>query len=90
MTCSGRSAVPVLEEDFDTATATSKLLFAIALTFSEWGRNSIRDRSVASQANARIEGLSPGRRPSLTEQQQEYIRAERSKGVSQRKPSKRL
>ena len=33
---------------------------------------------------------SPGRRPSLTEQQREYIRVERSKGVSQRELAKRL
>ena len=39
-----------------------------------------RERSVASQAKARTEGRYPGRRPSLTEQQREYIRVERSKG----------
>ena len=38
----------------------------------------------------RAEGRFPGRRPSLTEQQREYIRAERSKGVSQRELAKRL
>ena len=73
-----------LAEDFDTATATGKLQLAMVLAFSEWWRNSIRDRSVAGQAKARVEGRFPGRRPSLTEQQREYIRVERSKGVSQR------
>ena len=68
-----------LSEDFDTSTA-----------FSEWWRNSIRDRSVAGQAKARAEGRFPGRRPSLTEQQREYIRTERSKGVSQRELAKLL
>ena len=46
----------------------------MVLAFSEWWRNSIRDRSVAGQAKARAEGRFPGRRPSLTEQQREYKR----------------
>ena len=79
-----------LSEDFDTSTATGKLQLAMVLAFSEWWRNSIRDRSVAGQAKARAEGRFPGRRPSLTERQREYIRAERSKGVSQRELAKRL
>ena len=68
-----------LAEDFDTATATGKLQLAMVLAFSEWWRNSIRERSVAGQAKARAEGRFPGRRPSLTEQQRGYIRVERSK-----------
>ena len=79
-----------LSEDFDTATATGKLQLAMVLAFSEWWRNSIRERSVAGQAKARTEGRFPGRRPLLTEQQREYIRAERSRGVSQRELAKRL
>ena len=79
-----------LAEDFDTATANGKLQLQMVLAFSEWWRNSIRDRSVAGQAKARTEGRFPGRRPSLTEQQREYIREERSKGVSQRELAKRL
>ena len=79
-----------LSEDFDTATATGKLQLAMVLAFSEWWRNSIRERSVAGQAKARAEGRFPGRRPSLSEQQREYIRAERSRGVSQRELAKRL
>ena len=78
-----------LSEDFDTATSTGKLQLAMVLAFSEWWRNSIRDRSVAGQAKARAEGRFPGRRPSLTEQQREYIRVERSKGVSQRELANR-
>ena len=35
-------------------------------------------------------GAFPGRRPILSEQQGEYIREERSKGVSQRELAKRL
>ena len=58
-----------LSEDFDTSTATGKLQLAMVLAFSEWWRNSIRDRSVAGQAKARAEGRFPGRRPSLTAQQ---------------------
>ena len=62
----------------------------MALAFSEWWRNSIRDRLVAGQAKARAEGRFPGRRPNLTEQQREYIQVERSKGVSQRELVKLL
>ena len=79
-----------LAEDFDTATSTGKLQLAMVLAFSEWWRNSIRGRSVAGQAKAWAEGRFPGRRPSLTEQQREYIRVERSKGVSQRELAKLL
>ena len=75
-----------LAEDFDTSTSTGKLQLAMVLAFSEWWRNSMRDRSVAGQAKGRF----PGRRPSLTEQQREYIRMERSKGVSQRELAKLL
>ena len=39
-----------LSEDFDTATATGKLQLTMVLAFSEWWRNSIRERSVAGQA----------------------------------------
>ena len=46
--------------------------------------------SVAGQAKARAEGRFPGRRPSLTAQQRDYIRVERSKGVSQRELAKLL
>ena len=53
-------------------------------------RNSIRERSIAGQEKARAEGRYPGRRPSLSEQQREYIRVERSRGVSQRDLAKRL
>ena len=73
-----------LSEDFDTATATGKLQLTMVLAFSEWWRNSIRERSVAGQAKARAEGRFPGRRPSLNERQREYIRAERSIGPSSR------
>ena len=79
-----------LSEDFDTATANGKLQLAMVFAFSEWWRNSIRERSVAGQAKARTEGRFPGRRPVLTGQQREYIRVERSKGVSQRELAKRL
>ena len=49
-----------LSEDFDTATATGKLQLTMVLAFSEWWRNSIRERSVAGQAKARAEGRFPG------------------------------
>ena len=78
-----------LSEDFDTSTATGKRL-SMVLAFSEWWRNSIRERSVAGQTKARVEGRFPGRRPSLSEQQREYIKVERSKGVSQRELAKCL
>ena len=56
-----------LSEDFDTSTATGKLQLAMMLAFSEWWRNSIRERSVAGQAKARTEGSFPGRRPVLAQ-----------------------
>ena len=62
-----------LVEDFDTATSSSKLQLSMVLAFSGWWRNSIRKRSVAGQEKARAEGRFPGRRPSLSEQQREYI-----------------
>ena len=79
-----------LAEDFDTSTPTGKLQLSMVLAFSEWWRNSIRDLSVAGQAKARTEGRFPSRRPILTEQQREYIRVERSKGMSQRELTERL
>ena len=79
-----------MAEDFDTSTANGKPQLSMVLAFSEWWRNSIRERSVAGQAKARAEGRFPGRRHSLTEQQRKYIRAERSKGLSQRELAKLL
>ena len=38
-----------LAEDFDTSTSTGKLQLSMVLAFSEWWRNSIRERSVAGQ-----------------------------------------
>ena len=72
-----------LAEDFNSDTANRKLQLSMVLAFSEWCRNSIRECSVVGQAKARTERRYPGRRPSLTGQQREYIRVERSKGVSQ-------
>ena len=40
-----------LSEDFDTATATGKLQLTMVLAFSEWWRNSIRERSVRGHAS---------------------------------------
>ncbi len=48
-----------LAEDFDTATPTGKLQLSMVLTFSEWWRNSIRERSVAGQAKAADRGAFP-------------------------------
>ena len=56
----------------------------MVLTFSEWWRNSIRERSIAGQHKAREEGRFPGRPTVLTERQKEYVREELAKGVSQR------
>ena len=79
-----------LSEDFDTSTSTGKLQLAVVLAFSEWWRNSIKERSVAGQAKARTEGRYPGRRSTLTEQQRDFIREKRSNGVSQRELAKLL
>ena len=79
-----------LSEEFDTSTANGQLQLSMVLAFSEWWRNSIRERTVAGQAKARAEGRFSGRQPCLTERQREYIQVERSKGVSQRELAKRL
>ena len=83
-----------LSEEFDTSTANGQLQLqlqlSMVLAFSEWWRNSIRESTVAGQAKVRAEGRFPGRKPSLTERQREYIQVERSKGVSQRELAKRL
>ena len=52
-----------LAEDFDTATANGKLQLQMVLAFSEWWRNSIRDRSVAGHAKARSEDVTPAGGP---------------------------
>ena len=79
-----------LRGPFDTSTAADRVQISMVFAFSEWWRNLIRERSVAGKALARTEGRYPGRRPSLTEPQREYIQVERSKGVSQRELAKRL
>ena len=79
-----------LSEDFDTSTATGKLQLAMVLAFSEWWRNSIRERSVAGQAKAREERRFPWRPTVLTEQQKVYVREELAKGVSQRELARLL
>ena len=85
-----------LSEEFDTSTANGQLQLqlqlqlSMVLAFSEWWRNSIRERTVAGLAKVRAEGRFSGRQPSLTERQREYIQVERSKGVSQRELAKRL
>ena len=52
-----------LTEDFDTSTATGKLQLQMVLAFSEWWRNSIRERSIAGQAKAGPRGVSPADGP---------------------------
>ena len=79
-----------LSEEFDTSTANGQLQLSMVLAFSEWWRNSIRERTVAGQAKVRVEGPFPSRPPSLNERKGESIRVERSKAVSQRELAKRL
>ena len=79
-----------MAEDFDTATASGKLQLTMVLAFSEWWRNSIRERSIAGQHKAREEGRFPGRPAVLTERQKAYVREELAKGVSQRELSRVL
>ena len=79
-----------LAEDFDNATASGKLELTTVLAFSEWWRNSIRERSIAGQHKAREEGRFPGRPTVLTERQKAFIREELAKGVSQRQLARTL
>ena len=62
----------------------------MVLAFSEWWRNSIRERSIASQHKAREEGRFPGRPAVLTERQKSYVREELDKGVSLRELARTL
>ena len=48
-----------LAEDFDTATASGKLQLTMVLAFSEWWRNSIRERSIAGQHQGQGRGTFP-------------------------------
>ena len=48
-----------MSEDFDTATATGKLQLTMVLAFSEWWRNSIRERSVAGAGEGAGRGAFP-------------------------------
>ena len=86
----GSGAQRSLSEDFDTSAAADRLQLSMLLASSEWWRNSSRERSVAGQAKARAEGRFPGRWPSLSDRQREYIRVERSEGGSQGGLAKRL
>ena len=56
-----RSAVEFrsLAEDFDTASANGKLQLQMVLAFSEWWRNSIRERSVAGSGQGADRGPFP-------------------------------
>ena len=47
-----------LSEDFDTATANGKLQLQMVLAFSEWWRNSIRERLVAGRPRHGPRGVS--------------------------------
>ena len=47
-----------LAEDFDTSMAAGKLQLSMVLAFSEWWRNSNRERTVAGQAKVRVKGVS--------------------------------
>ena len=63
----------------------------MVLAFSEWWRNSIRERSSAGRHKAREEGTFSWARPTvLTDRQKEYVRAELAKGVSQRELARNL
>ena len=52
-----------LSEDFDTATANGKLQLQMVLAFSEWWRNSIKDRSVADRRKPGPRAVSPAGGP---------------------------
>ena len=60
------------------------MLLKMGPVFSEWWRNSIMERSSAGQHKAREEGRFPGRTTVLSDRQNEYVKEELAKGVSQR------
>ena len=53
----------------------------MVLAFSEWWRNSVRERSTAGQHQARAEGRFPGRPTVMTERQKEYVREELARAL---------
>ena len=79
-----------LAEDFDTATLHRQAPALDGARLQRVVAELDQGALGPGQAKARTEGRFPGRQPSLTEQQREYIRVERSKGVSQRELAKRL
>ena len=80
-----------LAEDFDSSTATGKLQLAMVLAFSEWWRK--LDQGALGRGAG--EGADRGAFPWPEAEPDraangEYIRVERSRGVSQRELAKRL
>ena len=58
-----------LNEEMDTTTPNGKLQLAMVLAFSQWYRDSIRERSIAGQLRARGQGRHPGRPMALSAEQ---------------------
>ncbi len=74
--------VNALDVGLDTTTANGKLVLAMLAVLAEWERDLISERTKVGVAKARAEGRLPGRKPLLSIDQQEIIRAERANGRS--------
>jgi len=70
-----------LTESIDTSSPAGRMMLAMLGAFAEFERGMIRERSMAGQQAARERGVIPGRRRSLTpEQEAEAVRLYKSGG----------
>jgi len=74
--------VNALDVGLDTSTVNGKMVLGVLAVLAEWERDLISERTKIGVAKARAEGRLPGRKPLLSIDQQEIVRAERAKGRS--------
>ena len=73
-----------LTEAVDTTTAAGRMLMQMLGAFAEFERAMIKERTAAGLVAARKRGVRLGRRPALTQEQSELVRALDAQGKSQR------
>ena len=66
----------VLEQAIDTTTVSGKLLFNIIGAIGEFERDLIMERTAEGRAIAKANGVRFGRKPKLTEEEEEQLKAE--------------
>lgn len=70
-----------LTESIDTASAGGQLIFHIFAAMAQFEKSLIRERTMAGLAAAKARGKLPGRKPSLSPDQCEEIRAALNRGA---------